>query len=167
VLSLAGAQAMKLPSFKTISWVMTAIALSAGSTLFSFSAIATAADSHASNQIAAANNQSSGSAALMEQLKLTDKQKNAIRVIRANRTKQINQVLNSDQKTKFEQARKTGKALGESLKELNLKPDQKSQILKIVKSSADNIKAKLTPAQLKTLNNYMKNHQTVGAGAME
>lgn len=107
------------------------------------------------------------SAALMEALKLTDKQKNDIRVIRANRTKQINQILDADQKAKFEQARKAGKPLGEALKTLSLKPAQKTQILAIVKTSADNIKAKLNPAQLKVLNDYTKRNQAVGSAAVE
>jgi len=148
--------ALHLP--KTISLLTTAVALTLASqiTLFSGSVSAKPADANTTSKTTSVSNQSSSGTSLTEQLKLTDKQKNEIRAIRANRTKQINAVLTPDQKTKFEQARKSGKTLSEALKDLNLKPDQKTKILAIAKTSADNIKSKLTPDQLKQLNAYIK-----------
>lgn len=147
--------------------LLAAIALTLTGSVMTTSAIAAKpADTTSANTVSTPKSPVS-SAALMEALKLTDQQKNDIRVIRANRTKQINQILDADQKAKFEQARKASKPLGEALKTLNLKPAQKSQIVAIVKTSAENIKAKLSPNQLKILNDYMKRNQAAGAAAVE
>lgn len=166
-----GALVMNLRPVKFTSFLMAVVTLSliGNATLFTRSASAKLAVSTntMSGKTAAVSNQGASSASLMEQLKLTDKQKSEIRTIRANRTKQINQVLNPTQKTQFEQARKSGKTLAASLKELNLKPDQKSKILAIVKTSADNIKSTLNPDQLKQLNAYIKQHRSTASTAVE
>jgi Spy/CpxP family protein refolding chaperone len=156
-------------ALKITSFVMMAVALTLASnaTLLSGGVSAKPADSSTSSKTTPVSNQNASSASLMEQLKLTDKQKNEIRTIRANRTKQINQILTPDQKTKFEQARKSGKTLSEALKELNLKPDQKSKILAIAKDSADQIKSKLNPDQLKQLTAYIKQHQRGATAPVE
>jgi periplasmic protein CpxP/Spy len=101
----------------------------------------------------------SGGASLVEQLKLTDKQKKDIAGIRRNRTIAINKILTPEQKTKFEAARKAGKSTSDTMKELSLKPDQKKQILEAMKTSADSIKGVLTPDQQKQLVTYLKNRQ--------
>lgn len=126
-----------------------------------------AASAKPANSTEVKTTQSASSASLMAQLKLTDKQKNEIRAIRSSRTKQINQVLTPEQKTKFEQARKSGKTLSEALKELNLKPEQKSKILAIAKSSAADIKSKLNPQQVKQLEAYIKQHQSGATASVE
>jgi periplasmic protein CpxP/Spy len=98
-------------------------------------------------------------ASLVEQLKLTDKQKKDIANIRRSRTVAINKILTPDQKTKFEAARKSGKSTSEAMKEISLKPDQKKQILEAMQKSASDIKAVLNPDQQKQLVTYMKNRQ--------
>ncbi len=154
-------------SLKLPAGLLVSIALTLTGSLMTTSAIAAKPADPTPASTTSTPKAPTSSAALMEALKLTDQQKNDIRVIRSNRTKQINQILDADQKAKFEQARKAGKPLGEALKTLSLKPAQKTQILAIVKASADNIKAKLNPAQLKVLNDYMKRNQAVGAAAVE
>jgi Spy/CpxP family protein refolding chaperone len=104
---------------------------------------------------------------LVEELKLTDQQKLKIRGIRAQRTRLINQVLTPGQRTKFEAARKAGKSLTESLKELDLKSNQKKQIVSIAKKSAEEIKATLTKEQQKQLATYLKKQRGTTAGAVE
>ena len=149
---------MSSPVPKTVSLLTTAVALTLVShmTLFAVAVSAKPADSNSTGKATSVSNQSSSATSLTEQLKLTDQQKNEIRAIRSNRTKQINAVLTPDKKTKFEQARKSGKTLSQALNELKLKPDQKTKILAIAKISANNIKSKLTPDQLKQLDNYVK-----------
>jgi Spy/CpxP family protein refolding chaperone len=95
---------------------------------------------------------------LMKELNLTEQQKNEIKQIRRNRTVAINKVLTPDQQAKFKQARASGKTSSQAIAEMNLKPDQKKQIMEIMQKSANEIKAKLTKTQLTTLTDYMRKH---------
>jgi Spy/CpxP family protein refolding chaperone len=102
--------------------------------------------------------QDSESGTLMKELNLTEQQKKDIKLIRRNRTMAINKVLTPDQQTKFKQARASGKTTSQAITEMNLKPDQKKQIMDIMQKSATEIKSKLTKTQLTTLTDYMRKH---------
>lgn len=107
---------------------------------------------------AAVQNQSSN---IVEQLNLTDQQRNKIRGIRSSRTRQINQVLKPDQRTKLQAELKSGKKLGEAIKSLNLDPTQKKDILAIVQKSNQDIMGTLNDKQRKQLETYLsQRHQS-------
>ncbi len=101
----------------------------------------------------------SDAASLIEQLKLTPDQKQKIATFRRNRTVEMNKVLTSDQKAKFEAARKSGKSTSETMFALGLKPNQKKKIAAIAKNSASEIMSVLTPQQKKQVVTYLKQRQ--------
>lgn len=102
--------------------------------------------------------QNTESGELIKELNLTEQQKKEIRQIRHDRTVAINKVLRPDQQAKFKQARAAKKPMSQTINELNLDSKQKSQIMAIVQKSANDIKSKLTKAQLATLSDYMRKH---------
>ncbi|PZV13760.1 MAG: hypothetical protein DCF22_10220 [Leptolyngbya sp.] len=108
---------------------------------------------------APATTMKAGATSLIEQLKLTPPQKQKITTIRRNRTVEINKVLTSDQKAKFEAARKSGKSTSETMAALGLKPDQKKKIAEIAKNSATDIMGVLNPQQKKQVVTYLKQRQ--------
>lgn len=100
--------------------------------------------------------QSATSTTIVDQLKLTEQQKNKIRGYRADRNRQINAVLTQAQKTKLQQELKSGMKLGPALKGLNLSPDQTKKIAAILQKSAQNIRGTLTADQQRKLDAYLK-----------
>jgi Spy/CpxP family protein refolding chaperone len=104
----------------------------------------------------AAPKQAAGATSLIEQLKLTSAQKQKIATFRKNRTIEMNKVLTSDQKAKFEAARKAGKSTSETMNALGLKPAQKKKIADIAKNSAGDIMSVLNPQQKKQVITYLK-----------
>jgi len=98
---------------------------------------------------------------LANQLQLTPDQKNKIRGIRASRTRKINGVLTSAQRTQLQQDLKSGKKLSQSLQDLNLNADQKQKILAIVRQSNQDIIGTLKPDQKAKLTAYLRQrHQS-------
>jgi Spy/CpxP family protein refolding chaperone len=128
--------------------------------------MATSPQSSVTDKVPVISTSGSG-ASLVEQLKLTPKQKQQIAGFRANRTRQINQVLTPEQRTQFEQFRKSGKSVSDALRSVNLKPDQKTKILNIAKQTTDSIKGILTPEQKKQLEIYLKKHSQGSPSAVE
>lgn len=114
---------------------------------------------YANAQTLAAGTMKSGSASLIEQLKLTPDQKQKIATIRRNRTVAMNKVLTGNQKAKFEAARKSGKNTSETMAALGLNPDQKKKIAAIAKNSAGDIMSVLNPQQKKQVVTYLKQRQ--------
>ena len=114
---------------------------------------------YANAQTPAASTMKSGSASLIEQLKLTPDQKQKIATIRRNRTVEMNKVLTGNQKVKFEAARKSGKNTSETMAALGLNPDQKKKIAAIAKNSAGDIMSVLNPQQKKQVVTYLKQRQ--------
>lgn len=93
---------------------------------------------------------------LLEELQLTNTQKQKIQALRSTRTRAINKALTPAQRTKFEQARKSGMKMGQSLKSLGLSADQNKKILEILKKSQQELRNTLTPAQRQKLDAAMK-----------
>lgn len=93
---------------------------------------------------------------LLEDLKLTNTQKQKIQALRTSRTRAINNVLTPAQRTKFEKARKSGMKTGQSLKSLGLSADQNKKILDILKKSQQELRNTLTPTQRQKLDAAMK-----------
>lgn len=120
---------------------------------------ATLVDSAIAQAPASSPKQATGAASLIEQLKLTPDQKQKIATFRRNRTVEMNKVLTSDQKAKFEAARKSGKNTSETMAALGLNPDQKKKIAAIAKSSAGDIMSVLNPQQKKQVVTYLKQRQ--------
>lgn len=87
----------------------------------------------------------------VEQLQLTPTQKEKIRQIRATRNRDIAMVLTTAQRNKLAQSLKSGKKLGDAVKELNLNNGQKKRIQAIAQKSVQAIKAVLTPQQWQRL----------------
>lgn len=114
---------------------------------------------YANAQAPAASPMKSGSASLIEQLKLTPDQKQKIATLRRKRTVEMNKILTGDQKAKFEAARKAGKSTSETMATLGLKPDQKKKIADLAKSSAGDIMSVLNPQQKKQVVTYLKQRQ--------
>lgn len=96
----------------------------------------------------------------VEQLQLTDQQRQKIRVLRKERNKEIAKVLNETQRKKLVQSLRSGVKLGAALQTLNLSVDQKQKITAIVQKSTQEIKATLTDKQLQQLETMRKQHQT-------
>ncbi len=93
---------------------------------------------------------------LLEELQLTSTQKQKIQALRSARTRAINKVLTPAQRTKFEQARKSGMKMGQSLKSLGLSADQNKKILEILKKSQQELRNILTKPQQQKLDAAMK-----------
>jgi Spy/CpxP family protein refolding chaperone len=87
----------------------------------------------------------------VEQLQLTEAQKEKIRKIRSARNRDIAMVLTAAQRTKLAQSLKEGKKLSDAVKELNLNNNQKKRIREIAQKSVQAIRAILTPQQQRTL----------------
>ncbi len=145
---------MTIKSIRYTSILLGAIALTSLLPAVSLATPQTTAPSASTSQPMTASS-------LMEQLKLTDKQKSSIRTIRANRTRQINNVLTQKQKTQLQSELKSGRKLGESIQALNLSTKQKNDIMAIVRKSNQEIKNVLTPTQQQQLAAYFKQrHQS-------
>ncbi len=99
------------------------------------------------------------STSLVEQLQLSDQQKQKIRAIRTTRNQNIAKVLNGTQRTKLQQALKSGTKLGAALQSLGLNADQKKRISGYVRQSNQDIKGVLTKKQQQQLESYMKQRQ--------
>lgn len=87
----------------------------------------------------------------MDRLQLTAAQKEKIRQIRTTRNRDIAMVLTASQRTKLAQSLKSGKKLGQAVKELNLNNNQKQRIREIAQKSVQAIKGVLTPQQWQRL----------------
>ncbi len=108
---------------------------------------------HSKTAAPAAPAKASGS--IWDQLKLDANQKKSLQAIRTKRTKAISEVLNKDQKAKFDQLR--GKQrLGEILPQLKLDSKQKDKISQINQRTQKEILNVLKPEQKKQLNDYLK-----------
>lgn len=104
---------------------------------------------------AAAPAPAKASGSIWDQLKLDANQKKSLQAIRTKRTKAISEVLNKDQKAKFDQLR--GKQrLGEILPQLKLDSKQKDKISQINQRTQKEILNVLKPEQKKQLNDYLK-----------
>lgn len=95
-------------------------------------------------------------ASLLEDLQLTKEQNQKIQALRSSRTRAINKVLTPAQRTKFEQARKSGTKVGPALKGLGLSPDQNKKVLEILGKSQQELRNVLTVAQKQKLDAAMK-----------
>jgi periplasmic protein CpxP/Spy len=87
---------------------------------------------------------------MAERLNLSDDQKTKIKKIRQETQKQVEAVLNKQQKDQYVQARKTMKP-GAALKSLNLDKDQQSKLRGILTDAKKQIEALLTKEQKDTL----------------
>ncbi len=103
------------------------------------------------------------STGVVEQLQLSTKQQQAIRDIRRARNQSIAKVLTTTQRTKLQQALKSGTKLGTALQTLNLSAAQKKQIATIVQKANRDTKAALTPKQQQQLDSYIKQHHQTAA----
>ena len=106
-------------------------------------------------------------ASAVEQLKLTEQQKQKIRAIRKTRNQSIAKVLNEAQRKKLAQSLRSGTKMGTALQALNLSTDQKKNIGSIVQKSNQEIKATLTPQQQQQLEAYRKQHQSTAQSPIE
>ena len=95
-------------------------------------------------------------ASLVDQLKLTEPQKQKIATLRKTRNQEIAKVLDKNQRQKLLQALKAGSKLSAAMKSLKLKPDQTKKIATIAQKSMQDIKGVLTPDQRKQLESYLK-----------
>ncbi|XGV96261.1 MAG: hypothetical protein ACAF41_26460 [Leptolyngbya sp. BL-A-14] len=96
----------------------------------------------------------------LEQLQLTDQQRQKIWTLRKERNREIAKVLNETQRKKLVQSLKSGIKLGAALQTLNLSADQKQKITAIVQKSTQEMKATLTDKQRQQLETMRKQHQT-------
>lgn len=106
-------------------------------------------------------------ATAVEQLNLSDQQKQKMRALRKTRNQEISKVLNDTQRKKLVQALKSGTKLGAALQTLNLSADQKRKIVTIVQKSNQQMKATLTAKQLQQLESIRKQHQTAAQTLIE
>jgi Spy/CpxP family protein refolding chaperone len=104
---------------------------------------------------------------LMDSLKLTAEQKQKIRGVRSARTRQINQLLTEDQRAKFKKSRESGVKLSDAIKALGLPADKSKQVVEIIQKSQQDIRSALTPAQLKILDDAIRNQKAGGSGSVE
>lgn len=103
----------------------------------------------------------------VEQLNLTEQQKQKIRALRKTRNQEIAKVLNATQRKKLVQALRSGTKLGAAMQTLNLSADQKQKIGAIVQKSNQAVKATLTPTQQQQLETFRKQHQTAAQTPIE
>jgi Spy/CpxP family protein refolding chaperone len=97
-----------------------------------------------------------GASSIWDQLKLTEKQKNTIRGIRAARRRKINQLLNQNQQQALEKNLKSGMKLSDAINSLGLSADKKKAIVDAIRKSSQDIVNVLDSNQKKTLENYLK-----------
>jgi Spy/CpxP family protein refolding chaperone len=109
-----------------------------------------------------------------QKLNLTDSQKQQMRDIRQAARTKIEAVLTPDQLAKFKAEHPEGqegkrehvKHQGGRFASLNLTPDQKTQIKKIMQESREEVKGVLTPEQQKQMQEFRKNHHHKGDNAV-
>lgn len=104
---------------------------------------------------------------IVEQLKLSNQQKQKIQMIRKERAQSISKALNETQRKKLVQSLRSGTKIGAAMQTLNLSTDQKKQISAIVRQSNQAIEATLTPTQKQQLAAYRKQHQATSQGPIE
>lgn len=107
------------------------------------------------------------SGSIVEQLKLTDQQRQKIRAIRKTRSQGISKVLNATQRTKLARSLRSGTKMGAALQALDLSAEQKQQMSMIVRQANQAIEATLTSTQKQQLEAYRKQHQATAQGPIE
>jgi len=102
-------------------------------------------------------------AAIVDQLQLSNAQKQKIQGIRAKRNSQILKILTPAQQTKLRQELKSGKKLSAALKDLNLDAKQKKELGGIIQRSNQEMRGVLNAKQQQQLDAYLKQRQAGAA----
>ena len=146
---------MAFNSAKSISSIAIALALAtfAPSVAFSQSANPAATPSPATGQPASPSNRPSSGQ--QGGLNLTPQQRERIQAILTNRQRQIEAILTQEQRTRVEQAQRSGQDI--SVQSLNLTENQIARIRSIIQTSNDQIKGVLTAEQLRQLETQSTN----------
>lgn len=106
-------------------------------------------------------------ASMVEQLGLSEQQKQKIRAIRKARNQEIAKVLTEAQRKKLGTALRSGAKLGAAMQTLNLSTDQKQKVGTIVRKSNQAVEATLTPKQRQQLEASRKQHQATAQSPIE